>query len=83
MITYPDKPWEDGQTFKTIDSNGEEVVGTYDASKNAWTFTRLQEGGAKKVVLVVVMSLLMMSTHLTHVLQERAVLLALLTIQTM
>ena len=44
MINYPPKPWEDGQQFKTIDSNGEEIVGTYDASKNAWTFTRLQEG---------------------------------------
>ena len=44
MINYPNKPWEDGQQFKTVDSNGEEVVGTYDASKNAWSFTRLQEG---------------------------------------
>ena len=44
MIIYPDKPWEDGQQFKTTDSNGQEVVGTYDAEKNAWSFTRLQEG---------------------------------------
>ena len=43
-IPYPDKPWEDGQTFKYTTPEGEEVVGTYDASKNAWTFTRIQEG---------------------------------------
>ena len=44
MINYPNKPWEDGQQFKSVDSNGEEVVGTYDASKNAWIFARLQDG---------------------------------------
>jgi len=45
MIPYPDKPWEDGQQFTYIDKNGEEVVGTYDAGKNAWSFTRLSEEG--------------------------------------
>jgi len=36
MITYPDKPWNDGQTFSP--STG--VVATYSESKNAWSFTR-------------------------------------------
>ena len=44
MITYPPKPWDDGQTFKYTNSDGEEFVGTYDASKNSWSFVRLQEG---------------------------------------
>ena len=46
MITYPDKPWNDGQTLKYTTPEGEEVVGIYNKSKNAWTFTRLQESGA-------------------------------------
>ena len=43
-IPYPNKPWEDGQQFKYTDPSGQEIVGTYDAAKNAWSFTRLQEG---------------------------------------
>lgn len=46
MITYPDKPWADGQTFKYTTPEGEEVLGTYDESKNAWTFTRVGQGGS-------------------------------------
>ena len=42
MIIYPDKPWNDGQTFKHTTPEGEEVVGIYDKSKNAWSFTRVQ-----------------------------------------
>jgi hypothetical protein len=40
MITYPDKPWVDGEQFTYTVSDNEEVVGTYDAAKNAWTLTR-------------------------------------------
>lgn len=45
MITYPDKPWNDGQTIKYTTPEGEEVIGIYSESKNAWTFTRLESGG--------------------------------------
>ena len=46
MIPYPNKPWEDGEQFKYTDENGAQIVGTYNESKNAWVFTRLQEGDA-------------------------------------
>ena len=40
MITYPDRPWTDGQSFEYVISDDEMVVGTYNQAKNAWTFVR-------------------------------------------
>jgi len=40
-IPYPNKPWNDGETFRYTAADGSEVFAEYDASKNAWTFTRL------------------------------------------
>ena len=44
MINFPDKPWEDGQRFTYTNKDDELIVATYDASKNAWTFTRIMPG---------------------------------------
>tara|TARA_R110002012_G_scaffold201794_1_gene370901 strand:- start:133 stop:429 length:297 start_codon:yes stop_codon:yes gene_type:complete len=41
MITYPDKPWTNGEQFTYTTSDGSKVVGTYNSSKNAWEFTRI------------------------------------------
>ena len=38
MIIYPDKPWVDGQTFTHTTEQGLDLIGTYDESKNTWTF---------------------------------------------
>ena len=38
MIIYPDKPWVNGQTFTHTTEEGETLTGTYDESKNTWTF---------------------------------------------
>tara|TARA_X000000368_G_C23017568_1_gene706451 strand:+ start:165 stop:329 length:165 start_codon:yes stop_codon:yes gene_type:complete len=43
MISYPDKPWNDGQTFSVTQKDGTYVVGTYNESKNAWSFTRVTQ----------------------------------------
>ena len=43
MISYPDKPWNDGQTFSVTQKDGTYVVGIYNESKNAWSFTRLTQ----------------------------------------
>ena len=34
MINYPSKPWEDGQTFRYYNAEGDEVLGTYSLEKN-------------------------------------------------
>ena len=38
MIKYPDKPWEDGQTFTHTTQEGDEIAGIYDAPTNTWSF---------------------------------------------
>ena len=43
MITYPDKPWTDGQTFEYTTPEGDETLASYNESKNAWTFTRVKQ----------------------------------------
>ncbi len=52
MIIYPNKPWSDGQTFIHTTPDGEELIGVYDESKNAWTFYRPGEsvGGGSSIV---------------------------------
>ena len=47
MITYPDKPWQDGQKF----SPSPGVTGTYSSSKNAWSFIRSGGNVSTKDVL--------------------------------
>ena len=54
MINYPDKPWQDGQEFEFNTNNGP-VVGTYNESKNAWSFTRYQVGTSPTVTEVLTM----------------------------
>jgi hypothetical protein len=51
-IPYPNKPWNDGQSFQYIANDGTQVIGTYNASKNAWTFARAREdgGGASGII---------------------------------
>ena len=41
MIIYPDKPWEDKQTFSFIQPDGTYILGTYNLPKNSWTFQRV------------------------------------------
>ena len=43
MITYPNKPWGDNQTFAFTQKDVTHVVGIYNESKNAWSFTRLTQ----------------------------------------
>ena len=38
MITYPDQPWADGQTFVHTTKEGDEITGVYDLSKDTWSF---------------------------------------------
>ena len=38
MITYPDQPWTDGQTFVHTTKEGDEITGVYDLSKDTWSF---------------------------------------------
>ncbi len=39
-IPYPTPPWEDEQVFVYEANDGSTVTGIYNASKNAWTFSR-------------------------------------------
>lgn len=41
MITYPDKPWVDGQQFTQTTTLGDQIIGTYSAERNSWTFQRV------------------------------------------
>jgi hypothetical protein len=54
MIIYPDKPWTDGQEFEFNTADGL-VIGTYNETKNAWSFTRFQVGTAPTVTDVLTM----------------------------
>ena len=42
-IPYPNKPWTDGQSFEYTTVDGAEVIGTYSAAKNAWTFAKFND----------------------------------------
>ena len=44
-IPFPPKPWVDGQTFE-YEQDGTTITGKYDASANAWTFTRSFPGAS-------------------------------------
>ena len=44
-IPFPPKPWVDGQTFE-YEQDGTTVTGKYNASSNAWTFTRSYPGAS-------------------------------------
>ena len=48
MIIYPDKPWQDGQTFEP--SPG--VTATFSTEKNGWSFIRSGGNVSTKDVLV-------------------------------
>ena len=39
MITYPDKPWSDGQTFEHTTNEGAVLLGQYDAAKKYLDFS--------------------------------------------
>ena len=56
-----------GQGFKYTTQDGEVVVGTYDASKNAWTFTRLEEGGGGGSGIVFTDNVYTLNTRPTNV----------------
>ena len=45
MITYPDKPWSDGQTFEHTTNEGAVLLGQYDAAKNTWIFRKKEGSG--------------------------------------
>ena len=44
-FTYPDKPWQDGQTIKKTIAGREVVVAKYDASKNLWVHLEANDNG--------------------------------------
>ena len=43
---YPPKPWNDGQTVRRDMGDGTVLIGTYDATKNLWSFARTQGDGS-------------------------------------
>lgn len=45
-IPYPNKPWNDGQSFEYTAGDGSKVTASYDATKNAWTFARIESGSS-------------------------------------
>lgn len=45
-IPYPNKPWNDGQSFQYTASDGSKVIASYNASRNAWTFARVESGSS-------------------------------------
>ena len=43
---YPDKPWVDGQTVRRDMGDDTVLVGTYNLSKNLWSFARSTDDGS-------------------------------------
>ena len=43
-ITYPDRPWTDGQTFTYLTPSGDVLVGVYTEASNSWSFGEQEQG---------------------------------------